>query len=70
MVYGSRFGVLGQSFNLAFTMRPEDPRYWQGRFIAGASVWQLGTQSSVFARDNNSDTFLYPERMKAFARSW
>lgn len=67
VVYGSRFGVLGQSFNLAFTMRPEDPEYWQGRFIAGASVWQLGTQASAFARDSLSDTYLYPERMKAFA---
>ncbi|HSH94742.1 MAG TPA: hypothetical protein VK968_11400, partial [Roseimicrobium sp.] len=65
VIYGSRFGVWSQSANLGLTMRPEDPGYWQGKFLAGASIWQLATQASAFPSDT-TDTYKVPENMRAF----
>lgn len=65
VIYGSRFGVWSQCANLGLAMRPEDPGYWQGRFLAAASIWQQGTQASAFP-GNSTDTYKMPENMRAF----
>lgn len=65
VIYGSRFGVWSQCANLGLAMRPEDPGYWQGRFLGAASIWQQGTQASAFP-GNSTDTYKTPENMRAF----
>jgi hypothetical protein len=65
VIYGSRFGVWAQSANLGLTLRPEDPGYWQGKFLAGASIWQMATQASSFPAAT-TDYYKTPENMRAF----
>ncbi len=47
--YGSRFIWPLHAANLGLSLKPQDPGYWQGRFLAGAGIWQAATQSSAFA---------------------
>jgi hypothetical protein len=66
VVYGSRFALWLAVPNQGLQLRPEDPEYWQGKFLAGAGIWQIGQQSSAFDQNGLCDTYVTPERMPSF----
>lgn len=61
VVYGSRFGVWVSTINQGLQLRPEDPEYWEGRFLGAASLWQMAVQGSAFDMNGTSDAYI-PEK--------
>ncbi len=64
MVYGSKGDVQAMAADLGLSLRPEDPGYWQGRFLAAAAIWQNAVQGSSFGP--TSETYLEGRGPKAF----
>ncbi len=65
VVYGVKLQLLLQVANQGMAIRPEDPEYWQARFIAAAAIWQTGVQMSAFGP--TSDSYLPKSGPEAFA---
>lgn len=63
--YGSRFILPLHSANLGLSLKPQDPEYWQGRFLAAAGIWQAATQASAFS--GLTDSYVSGRGMKSFA---
>lgn len=61
VIAGSRFSLWLGTGNQGLQLRPEDPEYWQGHFLAGAGIWQNGVQSSAFDTKSTTDKWL-PDR--------
>jgi hypothetical protein len=72
VVVGSRFALWQGTGDLGLQLRPEDPEYWQGHFLAGAGIWQNGVQSSAFSQTGTTDKYVEDiERLQGFdAPGW
>lgn len=66
VAFGSRFALWLATANQGLQLKPEDPQYWQGQFVAGAGIWQSATQASSFPSSGVTDTYQNPERMQSF----
>ncbi len=66
VMYGTKGLVRYHTANLGLAMRPEDPQYWQGLFLAGAGIWQNGVQSSAFGATSDEYLPLKKERLLGF----
>jgi hypothetical protein len=58
VIAGSRFSLWQGTGNQGLQLRPEDPEYWQGHFLAGAGIWQNGVQNSAFDTASTTDKWL------------
>ncbi len=59
IVYGNKYIIRVILADVGMSMRPTDPGYYQGRFIAAAAIWQAAVQGSAFGK--TSDEYL-PDR--------
>ncbi len=65
VAYGSRFVLPFYAANLCFSLTPQDPEYWQARFLAAASLWQAAVQGSAFS-GSTTDEFAPGKGFQAF----